>query len=80
MAPRRQLAEIIAGLDAIADMVIDCYIEEQRKWRRQAQEGKSRLLQRACFRTAPLCPATQLVRQLTVGLHHFEIEGFFKFV
>jgi propanediol dehydratase large subunit len=26
-----QIAEIITGLDTIADMVIDCYIEQRRK-------------------------------------------------
>jgi len=36
-----QLAEIIAGLDAIADMVIDCYIEQCRKTAKSPHEKKA---------------------------------------
>jgi len=36
-----QLAEIIAGLDAIADMVIDCYIERHRKTAKSPHEKRA---------------------------------------
>lgn len=36
-----QIAEIIAGLDAIADMVIDCYIEQRRKAAKNPHEKRA---------------------------------------
>ena len=36
-----QIAEIIAGLDAIADMVIDCYIEQRRKAAKNSHEKRA---------------------------------------